>query len=113
LVLENFIPQDAFACTTILATFLSDVLWKSGPNWVKDIFSGNKFVSKSRGFFSFCSSAIAISIFSIAFEQLATDFLRQIGKAQPILGPMNNVDALIAGFVILSYLYWNQRIYSG
>jgi hypothetical protein len=112
-VLESFIAQDAFACTAILATFLSDILWKSGPNWVKDIFSGNQFVPKSRGFFSFCLSAIAISIISIELEHIAIDFLEQVAAARPILGPLNNVDALLAGFLILAYSYWNQRIYCG
>ena len=108
---RNYSVEVAFACTAIVVTFLSDVLWKSGPGWVKDIFSGNKFVPKSQGFISFCFSAIAVSIVSIVIQQAVSNFLAQHAIAPPSLPPANNVDLFVVGFVVVTFVYWNKKIY--
>ncbi len=102
-MLENYIPQIAFAMTAIIAVFVSDLFFTGDKNFVRTFLSGYKISSKMQGFIAFILNAIIV-IPLIAF------FLQKFIENTLIQNQQNLILILLV-FLGVCFLYYNYKYY--
>ena len=102
-MLENYIPQIAFAMSAIIAVFASDLFFTGDKNFVRTFLSGRHISSKMQGFIAFILNAI-ILIPLIAF------FLQKFIENSLVQNQQNLIVILLV-FLGLCFLYYNHKYY--
>lgn len=95
-----YIPSLAFAWTTIIGVYISNLLFKAGKGWARSPLVGQKFLNEKEGYVAFLVSIMVGSVASVIAEPYITSFLGQNST---------NVLLFFGAFIVMSIIYYRAN----